>query len=120
MGKEMITNDRDGILLVSFGSVIDDVYNKNYYEFKKIRVQKYMYKRILKSTETLAVLQIQNPQTEVPKYKDVKSDKIQIDAKIVLIDLKTPIPTYLFPKYNYTTGCCNSCKNVVLQSKCKE
>ena len=40
MGKEMIINDRDGILLVSFGSVIDDVYNKNYYEFKKIRVQK--------------------------------------------------------------------------------
>lgn len=78
MGKEMITNDRDGILLVSFGSVIDDVYNKNYYEFKKIRVQKYMYERILKSTETLAVLQIQNPQTEVPKYKDVKSDNTNV------------------------------------------
>ena len=78
MGKEMITNDRDGILLVSFGSVIDDVYNKNYYEFKKIRVQKYMYERLLKSTETLAVLQIQNPQTEVPKYKDVKSDNTNV------------------------------------------
>ena len=78
MGKEMITNDWDGILLVSFGSVIDDVYNKNYYEFKKIRVQKYMYERILKSTETLAVLQIQNPQTEVPKYKDVKSDNTNV------------------------------------------
>ena len=78
MGKEMITNDRDGILLVSFGSVIDDVYNKNYYEFKKIRVQKYMYERILKSTETLAVLQIQNPQIEVPKYKDVKSDNTNV------------------------------------------
>ena len=78
MGKEMITNDWDGILLVLFGSVIDDVYNKNYYEFKKIRVQKYMYERILKSTETLAVLQIQNPQIEVPKYKDVKSDNTNV------------------------------------------
>ena len=37
-----------------------------------------MYERILKSTETLAVLQIQNPQTEVPKYKDVKSDNTNV------------------------------------------
>ena len=27
---------------------------------------------------------------------------------------------YLCPKYNYVTGCCNSCINVVLQSQCKK
>lgn len=31
--KEMIKNDRDGMLLVLFGLVIDNVYNINYYEF---------------------------------------------------------------------------------------
>ena len=85
-----------------------------------MRVQKCRDERLLKSTKTLAVLKIQNPWIEVTEDKDVKSDQIQIDAKIVLIKMKTAIPMYLYRKYNYVTDCCNSCKTVALQSQCKE
>ena len=34
--------------------------------------------------------------------------------------MKTQILMCLCPKHSYVTGCCNSCKNVVLQSQCKK
>ena len=85
-----------------------------------MRVQKCRNERLLKPTETLAVLKIQNPRIKVTEDKDVKSDQIQTDAKIVLIKMKTAIPMYLCRKYNYMTDCCNSCKIVALQSQYKE
>ena len=41
-----------------------------------MRVRKCRDERLLKPTETLAVLKIQNPRIEVTEDKDVKSDQI--------------------------------------------
>lgn len=53
MGKEMIKNYRDGMLLDLFESRIDNVYNENYCEFIKMRVQKCTD---VKLSETLEML----------------------------------------------------------------
>lgn len=53
MGKEMIKNYRDGMLLDLFESHIDNVYNENYCEFIKMRVQKCTD---VKLSETLEML----------------------------------------------------------------
>ena len=62
MGKEMIKNYRDGMLLDLFESSIDNVYNENYCDFIKMRVQKCTD---VKLSETLEMLQIQNLQIKV-------------------------------------------------------
>lgn len=81
MGKEMIKNYRDGMLLDLFGPRIDNGYNENYCELIKMKVQKCTDAKL---SETLAMLQIQNLQSKVSEDKNVKSNQIQIDAKIVL------------------------------------
>lgn len=66
MGKEMIKNYRDGMLLDLFESCIDNVYNENYCEFIKMRVQKCTD---VKLSETSEMLQIQNLQIKVSVEK---------------------------------------------------
>lgn len=66
MGKEMIKNYRDGMLLDLFESRIDNVYNENYCEFIKMRVQKCTD---VKLSETSEMLQIQNLQIKVSVEK---------------------------------------------------
>ena len=66
MGKEMIKNYRDGMLLDLFESRIDNVCNENYCGFIKMRVQKCTD---VKLSETSEMLQIQNLQIKVSVEK---------------------------------------------------
>ena len=53
--KEMIKDETGSIEIVLFNSLVDKVSNNTSYDFKKMRVQKFMNDRILKSTETTKV-----------------------------------------------------------------
>ena len=56
----MIKDDRYKILLVLFDEFVNDVESNKYYEFKKLRVQKFMNESLLKSTETSTASAIEN------------------------------------------------------------
>ena len=53
--KSMIKNETGSIEIVLFSSLVDEVSNNTSYDFKKMRIQKFMNDRILKSTETTKV-----------------------------------------------------------------
>ena len=53
--KRMIKNETGSIEIVLFSSLVDEVSNNTSYDFKKMRIQKFMNDRILKSTETTKV-----------------------------------------------------------------
>ena len=53
--KGMIKDETLSMEIVLFSSLVDKVSNNTYYDFKKMRVQKFMNDRILKSTETTKV-----------------------------------------------------------------
>ena len=56
--KEMIKDETRSIEIVLFSSLVDEVSNNTSYDFKKMRVQKFMNDRISKSTETTKVSKI--------------------------------------------------------------
>ena len=59
-GKEVIKNYRNEMLLVLFGSNIDNVYNENYFEFIKMSVQKYMDAKIVWDFSSVINLEFTN------------------------------------------------------------
>ena len=58
--KRMIKDDRYKISLVLFDEFVNDVESNKYYEFKKLRVQKFMNESLLKSNETSTASAIEN------------------------------------------------------------
>ena len=56
----MIKDDRYKISLVLFDEFVNDVESNKYYEFKKLRVQKFMNESLLKSNETSTATAIEN------------------------------------------------------------
>ena len=91
-----------------------------------MRVQKYMNDRLLKSTEPSTVVEIENSGTEVAKDEVVESNKTQTEAKIVKIDMKPLVATFLYPECNpqvdikNAAPSCNNCKIVSLKNMSKE
>ena len=125
MRKGMIKDDRERMLLVLFKADVEDVHKDNYYEFKKMRVQKHMDEKLTKSTETSTGLKSQNTGLDVTEDETAEPDQTQTDAKIVLVDMKTLIPMYFCQLFNSqveienaTVGCNNS-ENEALKSPCK-
>ena len=55
--------------------------NNTYYEFKKLRVQKFMNERLLKSSEISTGLAMENPGNEVSEDEAVESEDTNIQAK---------------------------------------
>ena len=55
--------------------------NNTYYEFKKLRVQKFMNERLLKSSEMSTALAMENPGNEVTEDEAVESEDTNIQAK---------------------------------------
>ena len=53
--KEVTKDETGNIEIVLFSSLIDEVSSNTYYDFTKMRVQKFMNDRILKSTETTKI-----------------------------------------------------------------
>ena len=53
--KEVIKDETGNIEIVLFSSLIDEVSSNTSYDFTKMRVQKFMNDRILKSTEAAKV-----------------------------------------------------------------
>ena len=124
--KGMIKDETGSIEIIHFSSLVDEVSNNTSYDFKKMRVQKYMNDRILKSTET----------TKVSKNDDVAifvtdeelsafSHEKTVKAKVVSTDLKTLAQTYLCParsapvSINNPVAWCEKCDNASSQSQCK-
>lgn len=58
--KRMIKDDRYKMSLVLFDEFVYDVESNKYYEFKKLRVQKFMNESLLKSNETSTASAIEN------------------------------------------------------------
>ena len=119
--KGMIKDETLSMEIVLFSSLVDKVSNNTYYDFKKMRVQKFMNDRILKSTETTKVSKnddvaifVTNEELSALSYgKTVK-------AKVVSIDLKTLTQTYLCPVCSAPVGInnavawCEKCDNASL------
>lgn len=55
--------------------------NNTKYEFKKLRVQKFMNERLLKSSEMSTALAMENPGNEVTEDEAVESEDTNIQAK---------------------------------------
>ena len=125
--KRMIKDKTGSIEIVLFSSLVDEVSNSTSYDFKKMRVQKYMNDRILKSTES----------TKVSKNDDVAifvtdeelsafSYEKTVKAKVVSIDLKTLAQIYLCPvcsapvSINNAVAWCEKCDNASSQSQCED
>ena len=53
--KRIIKNETESTEIAPFGSVTDEVMNNTCYDFRKIRVQKFMYDCIIKTTKTVTV-----------------------------------------------------------------
>ena len=114
--KEVIKDETGNIEIVLFSSLIDEVSSNTSYDFMKMRVQKFMNDRILKSTETTKV----SNNDDVAFYYE-KSVK----AKVASIDLKTLTQIYLYPvcsapvSINNAVAWCKKCNNVSSQSQYK-
>ena len=122
----MIKNETGVIEIVLFSSLVDELSNNTSYDFEKMRVQKFMNDRILKSTET----------TKVSKNDDVAifvtdeglssfSYEKTLKVEFVSVDVKTMTQTYLCPVCRASVSIINAvawwkrCDNASLQSQCK-
>ena len=94
--KDIMKDQTGSIEIVFFSSVIDKISNNNCYDLKKMRIQKFMNNRILKSTESTTVTENNNISIELTDDELNASpfEKI-LNDKIVKIDTKTPIQIYL-------------------------
>ena len=54
----MIKDETGSIEIERFSLLVDEFLNNTFYDFKKMRVQKFMNNRILKSTETTEVFNL--------------------------------------------------------------
>ena len=124
--KGMIKNETGSIEVVLFSSLVDEVSSNTSYDFKKMRVQKFMNDRILKSTETNKVSKnddvaifVTNEELSAFSYEKT------VKAKVVSIDLKTLAQTYLCPvcsasvSINNAVAWCEKCDNASSPSQCK-
>ena len=95
--RKGIMKDQTGsIEIVFFSSVIDKISNNNCYDLKKMRIQKFMNNRILKSTESTIVTESSNINIELTDDElNASSFEKIVSAKIVKIDAKTLIQIYL-------------------------
>ena len=106
--------------------MIDEVLNNTCYDFKKVRLQKFMDARVLKSTETTTV-----PESESFKIS-VSDDELSAfsyekkrKAQRVSIGLKTLVQIFLLSVCNFpvnidnTVAWCGKCDNPSPQIQCK-
>ena len=106
-------------------SLVDEVSNNTSYDFKKMRVQKFMNDRILKSTETTKVSKNDAAIFVTDQALSAFSHEKTVNTKVVSIDLKTLTQTYLRPVcsahvgINNAVAWCKKCNNTSLQSQCK-
>ena len=94
--KGIMKYQTGSIEIVFFTSVIDKKSNNNCYDLKKMRIQKFMNNRILKSTESTIVTESSNINIELTDDElNASSFEKIVSAKIVKIDAKTLIQIYL-------------------------
>ena len=124
--KGMIKDETGSIEIELFSSLVVEVSNNTSYDFKKMRVQKFMNDRILKSTETTKVSKNDDIAIFVTDEElSVFSYEKTVKAKVVSIDLKTLAQTYLCPVcsapvcINNAVAWCEKCDNASSQSQCK-
>ena len=124
--KGMIKDETGSIEIVLFSSLVDEVSNNTCYDFKKMRVQKFMNDHILKSTETTKISKNDNVAISVTGEElSAFSYEKTVKAKVISIDLKTLTQTYLSPvcsapvSINNAVAWCEKCDNALSQSQCK-
>ena len=113
--------------IVLFSTIIDKVESNKCYNFKDMRVQKFDNIRILKSTETTTVTD-NNESKIVVSDDEIKATSFSrvVKGKVVKIDGKTLIPTYLCSTCSApatitnAVGWCKNCDNVSTQDECNQ
>ena len=94
--KGIIKDETGNMEIVFFSNIIDEVKNNLSYNSTKLRIQKFMDNRVLKTTETTTVTQ--NDKANIEEMDDeLNASTFQkyVKAKIVKIDGKTVIQTYV-------------------------
>ena len=82
--------------IVFFSDIIDEVKNNLCYNLTKVRIQKFMDNRILKTTETTTVTQNDKANVEVTDDElSAATFEKNVKVNVVKIDRKTVIQTYL-------------------------
>ena len=93
---------------------------------KKLRVQKFMKKCLLNSAETSPALSITNLGIQVIEDEAVESEESRIQTKVVNIDMKTLVKTFLCPECDSqveiknANGCCKHSESVASKRLCNE
>ena len=106
-------------------SLVDEVSNNISYDFKKMRVQKFMNDRVLKSTETTKVSKNDAAIFVTDEELSAFSHEKTVNTKVVSIDLKSLTQTYLLPVCSAPVGINSAvtwykkCNNASFQSQCK-
>ena len=99
--KGIMKDQTGGIEIVLFSSVIDKISNKNCYDLKKMRIQKFMNNCILKSTESTTVTKNNNFNIELTDNElNASTFEKVVNVKFVKIDAKTLIQIYLCSNCN--------------------
>ena len=89
-------NEPENMEIVFFSDIIDEVKNNLCYNLTKVRIQKFMDHRVLKTTETTTVTQNGKANIEVTDDElSASTFQKNAKAKVVKIDGKTVIQTYL-------------------------
>ena len=124
--KGMIKDETGSIEIVLFSSLADEVSNNTSYDFKKMRIQKFMNDRILKSTKTIKVSKNDDVAIFVTDEElSAFSYEKTVKARVVSIDLKALTQTYLCPvcsapvSINNAVAWCEKCDNASSRSQCK-
>ena len=124
--KGMIKDETGSIKIALFSSLVDEVSINTFYDFNKMRVQKFMNDCILKSTDTAMVskndyVAIFVTDEELSAFSYEKTVK----AEVLSIDLKTMTQPYLCHvcsapvSINSAAALCEGCDNASSLSQCK-
>lgn len=115
-------NEKDRISSVLFGSRLDAVNKDKYYELKKNKSKKVHELLITKIKWYCDSCKNWNTGTEVTKDVVIESYETQIEAKVLKIDMKTLVATFLCPECTSQVDIenklplRNNCENVSLKS----
>ena len=115
-------NEPENMEIVFFSDIIDELKNNLCYNLTKVRIQKFMDHRVLKTTETTTVTQNGKANIEVTDDElSASTFQKNAKAKVVKIDGKTVIQTYLRSTCNSPVNSSNAVGwcDVSSQNECK-
>ena len=125
--RGMTKDSTDKMPIITFESLTEQISEGSYYDMTNIRVQRYVDERILKTTVTTKVSSDNDIEVTTNDDDDayISPGETKIVDKVVVVDLKTLVQTYLCLDCNVSVSVenglawCNNCNNILAQSTCK-